>query len=112
MMIADPETFEAMKSLRTVLLGGEALPAALAAELYQAFDGRLINMYGPTETTVWSTTFAVEKGKSEITIGRPIANTEIYLLDAKMEPVPVGVPGGALTSGRPASLAATCSVKS
>ncbi|TMR36863.1 non-ribosomal peptide synthetase [Nonomuraea zeae] len=73
----------------TALAGGEALPAPLAAEL-RARCARVVNVYGPTETTIWST--AGEVGES-VTIGRPLANTQIYLLDASMRPVPVGVAG-------------------
>src|SRR5207245_1723491 len=51
------------------------------------------NMYGPTETTVWSTTCKIVSGDGPIAIGRPIANTEIYILDRRLQPVPIGVPG-------------------
>jgi hypothetical protein len=54
--------------------------------------GAVWNMYGPTETTVWSTVDRVEAGEP-ITIGRPIANTQVYVLDAQQQPVPVGIPG-------------------
>ena len=74
-----------------VLCGGEAMPAEVAEGLLERV-GSLWNMYGPTETTIWSTLERVEKGK-EITIGRPIANTEIYILDRWLKPVPVGVVG-------------------
>jgi acyl-CoA synthetase (AMP-forming)/AMP-acid ligase II len=50
-------------------------------------------MYGPTETTIWSTIHQVEEGSELISIGRPIANTQIYLLDSYEQPVPIGVPG-------------------
>ncbi len=62
--------------------------------------GDVINMYGPTETTVWSTTYRLERGRDvqgaatvPPPIGRPIANTELYILDGDMQPVPIGVPG-------------------
>jgi amino acid adenylation domain-containing protein len=75
----------------TALAGGEALPADLADEL-RARCGRVFNVYGPTETTIWSTC-AELAGPGAVTIGRPIANTQVYLLDASMRPVPVGVTG-------------------
>jgi acyl carrier protein len=50
-------------------------------------------MYGPTETTVWSSVYRVEGGESTVPIGRPIANTRFYVLDARGEPLPVGLPG-------------------
>jgi aspartate racemase len=54
---------------------------------------RLWNLYGPTETTIWSTAYRVSKPDGPILIGRPIANTQIYILDQNMAPVPVGVSG-------------------
>jgi amino acid adenylation domain-containing protein len=74
-----------------MLCGGEALPADLAAGL-RATGGQLWNMYGPTETTIWSSTDLVgEEGK--VTIGRPISNTQLYILDNFDQPVPIGVAG-------------------
>ena len=75
-----------------VLCGGEALPPELATQLRERC-GELWNLYGPTETTIWSTACKIERPGERITIGRPIANTTIYLLDANLNPVPVGVPG-------------------
>ena len=56
-------------------------------------------MYGPTETTIWSSLFKVESGADPVPIGRPIANTGTYVLDARKTPVPVGVPGDLYISG-------------
>jgi amino acid adenylation domain-containing protein len=74
-----------------ILCGGEALPAELAQALLLRC-GSLWNMYGPTETTIWSTTCRV-KSANRITLGKPIANTELYVLNEANQPVPVGVPG-------------------
>jgi amino acid adenylation domain-containing protein len=74
------------------LCGGEALPVALADRLV-GLGLELWNMYGPTETTIWSSCARVETQSEPLTIGRPIANTTLYILDARMQPVPVGVPG-------------------
>ncbi len=74
------------------LCGGEAWSRSLADELLQR-TGSLWNMYGPTETTIWSTLSRIDSGTDAITIGRPIANTQIFILDKHLEPVPVGVPG-------------------
>ncbi|APY84743.1 amino acid adenylation domain-containing protein [Streptomyces alfalfae] len=75
----------------TVLCGGEALPEDLAADLVRRAD-RVWNMYGPTETTIWSSLDRVEAGRP-ITIGRPLANTRMYVLDERLRPVPPGSPG-------------------
>ncbi len=76
----------------TVLCGGEALPPDLAVALLSR-SAALWNMYGPTEATIWSTIERIERADQEITIGRPIANTELYILDQFLQPVPVGVSG-------------------
>jgi amino acid adenylation domain-containing protein len=75
-----------------VLCGGEALPADLAARLVGT-GASVWNVYGPTETTIWSTVHRVEAGRGPVPVGRPIANTRLYVLDPAGEPVPVGVPG-------------------
>lgn len=76
-----------------VLCGGEALSRELANELL-ARGVTLWNMYGPTETTIWSTTCRIKAvGDSPITIGRPMANTQVYLLDEYQRPVAIGVAG-------------------
>jgi amino acid adenylation domain-containing protein len=74
------------------LIGGEGLPQDLATQL-QARTGELWNMYGPTETTVWSTCWKVERPEGGITIGRPIANTTVRILDERLRVCPFGVPG-------------------
>ena len=73
------------------LCGGEALPSNLVQDLLSKV-GELWNMYGPTETTVWSTCRQIT-GEEEISVGRPIDNTQIYVLDAKMCPLPRGIAG-------------------
>ncbi len=82
-----------------VLCGGEPLPPDLGETLLRKLvpdsdqgAGSLWNMYGPTETTIWSTTEQITNAR-DITIGRPIDNTSIYILDSRMQPVPVGVAG-------------------
>lgn len=82
-----------------VLCGGEALPKGLAHQLLEKV-GSVWNMYGAAETTSWSTICQIELNKTPISVGRPIANTQIYLLDPMLRrksdpitPVPVGVMG-------------------
>ncbi len=89
------------------LCGGEALPRSLAVELHKRCQ-ELWNMYGPTETAVWSTVARVDGtgagvGPAE-PIGRPIANTRVYLLDDQREPVPRGVTGELYIGGHGVAL--------
>ena len=79
------------KSLK-ILCGGEPMPSDLVAPLLERC-GQLWNMYGPTETTVWSSVFQIKDADAPILIGKPIANTQFYLLDKNLQPVPVGSDG-------------------
>lgn len=74
------------------LVGGEPLQATLAEQLLSRCSA-LWNMYGPTETTVWSTTWKVDAPRLGVSIGRPIDNTSVWVLDANGLPCPIGVPG-------------------
>jgi|HubBroStandDraft_3_1064219.scaffolds.fasta_scaffold01234_1 natural product biosynthesis luciferase-like monooxygenase protein/FkbM family methyltransferase len=76
-----------------LLLGGEPLPLALARQVARKEGVELHNMYGPTETTVWSATARVDPDAGTIAIGRPIANTTLYVLGPDWRPVPLGAPG-------------------
>ncbi len=91
MLMADPESREALSRLGCLMVGGEALPESLAREL-SATVPVVHNMYGPTETTIWSSTARVEGG-GPVTIGRPIANTALYVLDDARRVVPRGAVG-------------------
>jgi amino acid adenylation domain-containing protein len=82
---------------------GEALPKDLALELVNKV-GQLWNGYGPTETTVWSTFWQVRTPVERILIGTPVDNTPIYILDANLQPTPVGVPGELFIGGLGVSL--------
>jgi amino acid adenylation domain-containing protein len=75
-----------------VLCGGEALPRDLA-DMLSARATSVWNMYGPTETTIWSAAGTVSAGDGPVTLGAPIAGTQLYVLDARLEPVPIGVTG-------------------
>jgi non-ribosomal peptide synthetase component F len=81
-----------------ILVGGEALPQDLANRLLQC-GASLWNMYGPTETTLGSAVHRIQPEDDPISIGRPIANTEIYILDKHLQPVPVGVTGALHIAG-------------
>jgi len=99
-LASDSDTLAAMNTLEKILLGGEALPADLASKLKKSLKGDLINVYGPTETTIWSTSGLVPDDTSKLTIGRPIANTKVYILDSSMQPTPIGVPGELMIGGK------------
>ena len=88
----------ALGRLQYLLIGGDALdPITIARILSNGHRARhLINGYGPTETTTFASTFEIHRVADDdrsISIGRPIANTQIYILDARGEPVPIGVVG-------------------
>ncbi len=99
MLTLDPRAYTALGSLKQMLLGGEAVPAALIHHLRQVFKGEIHNMYGPTETTIWSTTCCVENVDTSVSIGKPIANTQIYMLDADLNSVPAGEIGELFIGG-------------
>src|SRR5690606_38489954 len=87
--------FDRCGSLRRVICSGEALTADLQKRFYQCTDAGLFNLYGPTEASIDVTVWRCQPGQSEtsVPIGRPIANTQVYLLDSHLNPVPVGVAG-------------------
>jgi len=93
MLLTDASGRAGLGALRKLLVGGEALPPSLAADLQHICAGDIHNMYGPTETTIWSTMEQLTPEAREVSIGRPIANTSVFVLDAHQQPVPVGVPG-------------------
>ncbi|WP_122959338.1 non-ribosomal peptide synthetase, partial [Burkholderia pseudomallei] len=83
-------------SVKRVMCSGEALPPSLVKRFYRCLpDARLHNLYGPTEAAVDVTAWAcdAEEGGASVPIGRPIANTRIYVLDGYGQPVPRGVAG-------------------
>ncbi|RKG66806.1 amino acid adenylation domain-containing protein, partial [Corallococcus exercitus] len=98
-LVEEPRALHALGGLRQLLVGGEALPGGLATLLW-AHVPTLLNMYGPTETTVWSSMHRVEAATTgTVSLGRPLANTGLYVLDARLQPVPVGVPGELFIGG-------------
>ena len=83
------------RTLRRVPIGGEPLPGEIADKFHATFDALLYNFYGPTETVVNTTSYQVEgtQGTRIVPIGRPKLNTQVYLLDDGLQPVPVGAIG-------------------
>jgi len=88
---------EELPELRTMVLAGEALTADLVERWAKGRE--LFNAYGPTEATIWSSVSRCVNGNDTPSIGKPILNTRIYLLDQHLEPVPVGVTGELYISG-------------
>ncbi|QBF31986.1 MupA/Atu3671 family FMN-dependent luciferase-like monooxygenase [Thalassococcus sp. S3] len=90
----------ALSGVKHVLLGGEALPGDLVTDLRRCTRAQVLNMYGPTETTIWSTVEAVgAEPEATVSVGTPIANTQVYVLDPQSNPVPIGVPGELFIGG-------------
>jgi nonribosomal peptide synthetase DhbF len=90
-----------LRSLRLVATAGEALPAAAADTVLRSWGCELVNQYGPTETTMMSVVHPVGTGDlaGRVPIGRPLANTRVYVLDRWLHPVPVGVVGEVYLAG-------------
>jgi natural product biosynthesis luciferase-like monooxygenase protein len=99
MIMSNPAMTQTLESLRSLMLGGEALPLSVARQVKEELPARLFNMYGPTETTIWSATHQVKGSERVIPIGRPIANTQIYTLDGQLQPQPIGVAGDLYIAG-------------
>ncbi|WP_447038503.1 amino acid adenylation domain-containing protein [Streptomyces sp. DSM 118878] len=90
------------RCVRALLMGGEALPAALARKAAEAWDAQVINVYGPTEVTIQATSGRLEgltDGATTVPIGRPVWNTRVYVLDEQLRPVPDGVAGEVYLAG-------------
>lgn len=96
LMLEREEGRDAIARLQALLVGGEALPGALAEQIAERVPLPL-NMYGPTETTVWSG--ATRVADASPMLGDPFANERFYLLDRDLQPVPVGVPGELYIAG-------------
>jgi amino acid adenylation domain-containing protein len=93
---------ENLRSLCTVIVAGEACPKGLIERHHSALpETRIFNEYGPTEGTVWSSVYLCHKESLDhkVPIGRPIGNTQLYVLDQRQRPVPIGVPGELYVKG-------------
>ncbi len=97
-LISDESNLDYVKNMKVILLGGEPFPLNLLNKLKKLTDARIFNMYGPTETTVWSTVKELTDAKN-ITIGTPIANTQVYILDNDLNILPKNVPGKLFIGG-------------
>ena len=93
MIAMDDDARAQLRGLKHLFLGGEALPGALVNDLQSATPAQITNMYGPTETTIWSSTEVATREDATVNIGRPIANTQLYVLNEAMAPVGIGEEG-------------------
>ena len=100
MVLAQDGGAEALSKLDCMMVGGEAFPLGLARSLAGTVGGKVMNMYGPTETTIWSSTETVDPSDDAVSLGRPVANTDLFVVDRALQPVPVGVPGELLIGGK------------
>ena len=101
MLTMDDMAKPGLAALSRMMVGGEALPPALARELTALVRGKVMNMYGPTETTIWSAVHVLEgEPGTSVPLGRPLANQAIYILDRRQQPLPVGVPGELVIGGK------------
>jgi amino acid adenylation domain-containing protein/non-ribosomal peptide synthase protein (TIGR01720 family) len=93
--------FSSCHSLRRVISGGDALTAELRDRFFAQMDTELHNLYGPTETTISATSWTCLPEQTEpcVPIGRPGANTQVYILDRHLNPVPIGVQGELVIGG-------------
>ena len=98
----EAEGVEACRSLRRVICSGEALPYDLQQRFFAQLGAELHNLYGPTEAAVDVTWYACERESTRTTvpIGKPIWNTQLYILDSHLRPTPLGIPGELHIGGR------------
>jgi AMP-binding enzyme/Phosphopantetheine attachment site/AMP-binding enzyme C-terminal domain len=103
MLAADSDAKDGLAGLAQLLVGGEALTPELARSLSSLVGGRISNMYGPTETTVWSTVGTVDASavtpSNGISIGTPLLNQAVRILDDRGQPLPPGVVGEIVIGG-------------
>jgi acyl-coenzyme A synthetase/AMP-(fatty) acid ligase len=100
-LLVDDPAFARCRSLRRVFCGGDRLPADTVARFFETLDAQLCNLYGPTEACIdaaFHVCDAQHKSRS-VPIGRPIANTRLYILDTAGNPVPIGVCGELYVAG-------------
>ncbi|MCA1634100.1 MAG: amino acid adenylation domain-containing protein, partial [Acidobacteria bacterium] len=97
-LLVEEEEIAECESLRRVCVGGEALSAELVKRFRERVDAELYNLYGPTEATIDASSWRAD-GTERVTIGRPVSNVRMYVVDESLNPVPVGVAGELLIGG-------------
>lgn len=98
-LLSGGKNLEFTNNITDVLVGGESLTHNILDLLDKTFDANIYNMYGPTETTIWSTVKHINKDENIITIGRPIANTQCYILNNNFDLLPPFTPGNLYIGG-------------
>ncbi|NKI21549.1 amino acid adenylation domain-containing protein [Paenibacillus dendritiformis] len=98
MFLDNPYGRGILEQAEQILVGGEQFPLALLQQLQRVAKGRIYNLYGPTETTIWSTLQELT-ASNRIDIGRPLANTSVYVVDHSRQLLPIGVPGELYIAG-------------
>ncbi|HEX6087528.1 MAG TPA: amino acid adenylation domain-containing protein [Thermoanaerobaculia bacterium] len=100
-MLLDDQSFARCTSLRRVFCGGEALTGDVTTRFHATMLADLVNLYGPTEATIDATSWTCTRGDSatHMPIGRPVANTQVYVVDGALRPVPAGIAGELLIGG-------------
>lgn len=98
-LILEPLQKDYLKNLKLIVLGGEVLEQKLVDEIRKSTEARILNIYGPTETTVYATYEEISKETDVITIGKPIANTQVYITDKFMNLLPLGAVGEICIAG-------------
>ncbi len=92
LLMSDANSVKCLQNIKEIIIGGEPFPQNLYERIRKESSARIINVYGPTETTVWSTLKELVNDQV-INIGKPIANTKIYILDKNNKMQPIGIPG-------------------
>ncbi len=100
-LLLEEKEFRACRSLRRVFCGGEALTLALQERFFEHFACELYNLYGPTEATIDAIFWACQRDshRRSVPVGRPVANIQAYILDARFQPEPINVPGELYLAG-------------
>ena len=98
LLLSDLDNLDYIKNLSVIMLGGEPFPYKLLEQLKNLTNAKIYNMYGPTETTVWSSIKNLS-AINTINIGKPIANTQMYILDKNLNILPIGVSGDLYIGG-------------
>ena len=99
MLMLNDDDKRALRNVDHLFIGGEALQASLLRELRAASSASIENMYGPTETTIWSSTGPANDTDTVVPLGTPLANTQLYILDDRLRPMPAGLPGELFIGG-------------